>query len=461
MSGTESLSGLADAVAAITARGTDPLHLAAVLAWSVRPRRSADALRRQVRDQLDVMAPVTGGTSATGAPASAGPAARLAAVARDGVRSDDIDASRALVERWRSLGCRIALVGDPGYPVRLAAGWPDVDVPVWLIRRGTDAGSMPSVAIVGTRRPTTYGTGVAAWLAESVARIGIRVVSGGAVGIDAAAHRAALGTPGGTTVVLGCGHGVAYPRPHARTGGLFEQILDDDGELVGELFPEQPARPMAVRARNRIVAGLADAVVVVEGGERSGSLLTADAAAGLGRAVLAVPGDVRAPGSLAPHRLLREGATPCTEPADLLAAIQGIHVAASGEPSAASSASGGSSAASAAPGSAGATGSAAAAASRDERCGQPAAGDVPSPVSALPPAAVAVLQAAWPRAVSLEDLAGRSSVPVGALLAAVTRARLAGELAEDASGVRLRRAPAATRGRPTTPGHDGHTNNNT
>jgi DNA processing protein len=405
MSTTEPLSRLTDAVVPITAPGTDPFHLAAVLAWAVRPRRRADALRRQVRDRLDA----TG--SATGAGVTGTPAARLAAAATPAVRPADVDAARAIAERWRTLGCRIALVGDAGYPSRLAAGWPDADVPVWLIRRGTDAGQLATVAIVGTRRPTTYGTGVAAWLAEFVARIGIRVVSGGAVGIDAAAHRAALGTPGGTTVVLGCGHGVVYPRPHARPGGLFDQLLDDGGELVGELFPEQPAKPMAVRARNRIVAGLADAVVVVEGGQRSGALLTADAAAGLGRAVLAVPGDVRAPGSAAPHRLLREGASPCTEPADLLAAIQGLHAVPPSDP-------------------------------HDGGSGQRRAGADQEPASALPGAAVEVLRAAWPRAVALEDLAVRSGIAVGPLLAAVTRARLVGELAEDASGVRLRRAPA-------------------
>lgn len=436
MSTAAALSRLAPAVAPIAATGTDPGHLAAVLAWAVRPRRTTDALRRQVRDGpgLDPSAGMV--PAATGSQGSV-IAARLAAAARPALRADDIEAARAVARQWWTLGCRIALVGDAGYPSRLALGWPDVDVPVWLIRRGTDVGTRPAVAIVGTRRPTTYGTGIAAWLAEAVGRIGVRVISGGAVGIDAAAHRAALATPGGTTVVLGCGHGVTYPRPHARRGGLFEQILDDDGELVGELFPEQPARPVAVRARNRIVAGLADAVVVVEGGTRSGALLTADAAAGLGRPVLAVPGDVRAPGSVAPHRLLREGASPCTEPADVLAAIQGMDLSASAADRGAMPEHGSGQAALPATG----------------------LGDGPdarahlASISALPAAAATILRDAWPRAVTLEDLAVRSGIAVGPLLAAVTRARLAGELAEDASGVRLRRAPTAP---PDDPGHTSH-----
>src|SRR5690606_1664623 len=129
----------------------------------------------------------------------------------------------------------------------------------------------------------------------------------GAVGIDAAAHRAALESGGTTTVVLGCGHGVPYPRAHAVPGGLFDRVLDTGGALASELLPDEPPRAWQVRARNRLVAALVDVVVVVEGGARSGSLLTATAAADRGVTVMAVPGDVRAPGSVAPHRLLAEG----------------------------------------------------------------------------------------------------------------------------------------------------------
>jgi DNA processing protein len=212
------------------------------------------------------------------------------------------------------------LVGDPAYPSRLAEGWPDLDAPVLLAWRGEPPSTVgPGVAIVGARNATGYGTAVAELLATAVARAGGRVVSGGAVGIDAAAHAAALGLPGGTTVVLGCGHDVAYPVPHARRGGLFDRVLQDGGTLVSELLPEVTAHPGVIRARNRIVAGLAEVTIVVEGGGRSGALLTASAAADRGREVFAVPGDIMAPGSVAPLRLLAEGARACTGPADVLA----------------------------------------------------------------------------------------------------------------------------------------------
>jgi DNA processing protein len=275
-----------------------------------------------------------------------------------------------------------------------------VDAPAFLAWRGELPTDRTAVAIVGARQASGYGTGVAAWLAAAASNAQVTVVSGGALGIDAAAHEAALEGPGGTTVVLGCGHQVAYPRPHARGGGLFDRILDAGGALVSELLPWQPATPAHVRARNRVVAGLADAVVVVEGGGRSGALLTATAAAERGVPVLAVPGDVRAPGSVAPHRLLSEGAAPCTGPADVLEAVGGT-----------------------------------------TSVEQDVPGRVPCAVGPLPDDVTAVLVAAWPRPVRLDDLAARTGRSVGALLAATTRARVVGVLAEGPDGVRLRRAP--------------------
>ncbi|HEV2785846.1 MAG TPA: DNA-processing protein DprA, partial [Solirubrobacteraceae bacterium] len=212
----------------------------------------------------------------------------------------------------------------------------------------------------------------------------------------AAAHGAATGAAGGTAVVLGCGHAVAYPEAHSRGGGLFERVLDGGGWLVSELPPLARPHPANVLARNRIVAGLADAVVVVEGGERSGSLRTAACAAERGIPVLAVPGDVRAPGSAAPHQLLIDGAAPCTNPRDLLDALQ---VAAADSDAAA-----------------------------------------PAP-SVLPPRVRAILEAAWPRPVRPADLAREAQLEVARLLGAVTRARVAGEVAESLEGVRLTRAP--------------------
>jgi DNA processing protein len=373
----------------VAAPGTDPEALATILAWDVRPRRSLDALRRACRDRP---------TDPRGTPVDR----LLAVIGTTSPPADEVGVAATLAGAWAGAGVRVALIGDPAYPPRLAEGWPDTDGPTFLAWRGQPADDAPAVAIVGSRRATGYGLSIAAWLADAAARAGVRVVSGGALGIDAAAHGAACEQPGGTTVVLGCGHAVAYPREHARPGGLFDRVVDRGGTVLGELLPHEPPRAWQVRARNRIVAALADVVVVVEGGARSGALLTAGAAAERGRPVLAVPGDVRAAGSIAPHRLLSEGAGPCTGPADLLAALP--------------------------------------VAPRGERTG-PSAVQAAPPTSTLPAGVRQVLVEAWPRPVRLDELAARGGQSVPSLLAALTRARLAGELAEAADGVRLRRAP--------------------
>lgn len=421
------LRELRRAAARLVAPGTDPDRFLTLLLWSLPTGRHLDRLRRQVRDAVADPAlptlPLEGGPTdgqlgrggsggVTPGDAQAGhddgPAARLVAAAGAVPVTHAADVAQALAT-WQGLGVRVALVGDPCYPDRLAEGWPDTDGPAWLAWRGADPDDRSAVALVGSRRATGYGTGVTAWLADAAAAAGLRIVSGGAIGVDAAAHGAALGRPGGTTVVLGCGHAVAYPRPHAQPGALFDRILDAGGTIVSECLPGDPPRAHRIRARNRIVAALADVTVIVEGRVRSGSLLTASAALTRDRVVLAVPGDVRAPGSEAPHRLLAEGAAPCTGPADLLAAVR----AATG------------------------AGLSDAAASGSDGAG----GAVGVAASALPAAARRELEQAWPRPVRLPDLAQRSGVPVGALLAAVTRARVSGELVEGHDGLRLRDAP--------------------
>lgn len=370
----------------IAADGTDPGLVGELLAWAVRPRRGLEALRRVAGEAPHD--PERG-------------VAWLRSRVQTQIDDQDRAAARVVAQRWAGLACRVAVVGDAAYPVRLAEGWPSMSAPLWWVCRGEAAADLPHLAVVGARGATPYGRSVAAWLAEAVGDAGGRVVSGGAVGIDAAAHRAALATAGGTTVVLGCGHGVGYPRQHARSGGLFDGVLEQGGALAGELLPDEPPRPGAVRARNRIVAGAADVVVVVEGGARSGSLLTASAAAERGRTVLAVPGDVRAPGSVAPHRLLAEGAHPCSSPRDVLDAL-GLNGVPAPRPD----------------------------------------GVSPEP-DVLPVAVHTVLAAHWPRPVTVDDLAQASGLAVASLLAAVTRGELAGLLATDALGVRLRRRPAA------------------
>lgn len=366
----------------VVAEGSDPGLLARLVARSRMPGSSLPRLLERARHRGEAgEAPRDIPARLAGDP---GPAA--------------LEVALPVARTWEAFDVSVACAGDPAYPLRLWAGWPGTGGPLWLGARGSLAltADRPTVAIVGNRRATGYGVGVAAWLAESAAEAGVVVVSGGAVGIDAAAHRAAA--PSGRTVVaLGCGHDVAYPRAHAAPGGLFERILDAGGALVSEQLPGTAPRPHNVRARNRIVAGLADVVVVVEGGGTSGSLVTASEAAERGIPVMAVPGDVRAPGSAAPHRLLAEGAAPCCGPGDLLAAL-GTTVD---------------------PGDGGGAG------------------------TTLPAAVRGELARRWPRPVRREELAAAAGVETGPLLAALTRARVAGEVAESPDGVRLARAPDA------------------
>src|SRR5512133_1099543 len=166
------------------------------------------------------------------------------------------------------------------------------------------------VAIVGARHTDEYGAGLA--------RAGVSIVSGGARGVDAAAHEGALSAGGHTVAVLGTGVDVVYPAEHRD---LFERILAAGGALVSEQPDGTPGWKSNFPRRNRIISGMSDAVVVVRAGERSGALVTAAWARSQGVPVLAVPGDVRDPLSAGTLRLLREGARVAASAQDVLAAI--------------------------------------------------------------------------------------------------------------------------------------------
>jgi DNA processing protein len=179
------------------------------------------------------------------------------------------------------------------------------------------------VAIVGTRRASRVGREIAAELGFDLARAGLCVVSGLARGIDGAAHRGALdasrvasGVPGPLAVV-GSGLDVVYPAEHRD---LWEAVAAA-GAVVSELGPGTPPLPHHFPARNRLIAALAEVVVVVESAERGGSLVTARLALDLGRTVLAVPGSVRAPANRGTNLLLRDGASPVLDVSDVLGAL--------------------------------------------------------------------------------------------------------------------------------------------
>jgi DNA processing protein len=175
----------------------------------------------------------------------------------------------------------------------------------------------PSVAIVGARACSDYGAHVARSLARGLADAGVAVVSGLARGIDGWAHRGSIDAGGVTVAVLGCGVDRDYPRAHAS---LASEIAVA-GLVVSEYPPGVAPAPWRFPARNRIVAGLAAATVVVEARERSGALITADLALEEGREVLAVPGEITSALSEGANALLRLGATPVTSAADVLEAI--------------------------------------------------------------------------------------------------------------------------------------------
>ena len=185
--------------------------------------------------------------------------------------------------------------------------------------------NVPAIAVVGTRAPSPYGTEMAAALGRDLTIRGVLVVSGLALGIDATAQAAAIHAAQATqelatVAVLGCGPDVVYPRANAR---LREEVARR-GLLVSEFAWGVPARPWRFPARNRVMAGLSRAVVVVEGASRSGARITADYALELGREVLAVPGEAGRRLTEAPHDLLRNGAAVCESAADVVAAIAGV-----------------------------------------------------------------------------------------------------------------------------------------
>lgn len=178
--------------------------------------------------------------------------------------------------------------------------------------------AMPTVAIVGSRKPTRYGEEMAFRLASQLATAGVVVVSGLAVGIDGTAHKGALEASGRTVAVLGNGLPAIYP---ARHQGLARRIVEAGGAIISEYPSGMPALPHHFLERNRLVAGLSDAVLVIEAAERSGTLSTAAHALEQGRTVFALPGSVLSPLSAGCNNLIKQGAFPATSVDDILRAL--------------------------------------------------------------------------------------------------------------------------------------------
>ena len=206
-------------------------------------------------------------------------------------------------------------------------GWPEVvdqlgaGAPTQLYVRGrrplVELCAEPAVAIVGARRGSRQGEEFARMLGAGLGAAGVSVISGLALGIDAAAHDGALAAGGRTVAVLGCGIDRIYPR---RNAALGERIAVH-GAIVSEWGPGVEPAPWRFPVRNRLIAALARVTVVVEATRRSGALITADHALGLGRDVLAVPGSAWSPLGEGVNALLRAGATPATSLDDVLDAL--------------------------------------------------------------------------------------------------------------------------------------------
>jgi DNA processing protein len=232
----------------------------------------------------------------------------------------------AAIERARERGIDTLAWSEVAYPPALAA---IVDPPplLWVHGSADALAAQPVVAIVGARAASPYGLAVAERLAGDLAARGVMIVSGLARGVDSAAHRGALAGGGITVAVLGSGVDVIYPPEHAA----LAREIPDRGALVSEFVPGTPPNPFFFPQRNRIISGLARAVVVIEAGEKSGSLITARAALEQGRDVLAVPGNILTGRNRGAHGLLRDGAK-IVETADDI--LEELHLAANVNPSA-------------------------------------------------------------------------------------------------------------------------------
>jgi DNA processing protein len=228
------------------------------------------------------------------------------------LKTTPLDVGRRVAEDADRLGALILIPADELYPslVRHIADPP----PVLFILGNQSLLQRPAAAIVGSRDHSNYGAVVCRTLASAVAAGGVTVVSGMARGLDAVAHTAALDAGGSTIGVLGNGLGVIYPSANRM---LYERVARE-GLLVSEFPPGERPSAGSFPRRNRLISGLSRVTVVIEAAAGSGALITAGSALDQGREVMAVPGNITSAVSFGTNRLIRDGAAPLLEPADVL-----------------------------------------------------------------------------------------------------------------------------------------------
>lgn len=258
------------------------------LAPGIGPVRCGELLRGDIDEQL---------------------AAALVAQARATVAGERI---QRLLDWCARHDTALVTPADDVYPAVLAM-IPDPP-PVLFVRGDPGLLTRPQIAVVGARRASRRGLADAAWIADELTRAGLLVTSGLALGVDGAAHTAALDAGGWTVAVLGSGPDRIYPRRHLELAARVRQR----GALVTEFMPGMAPAPHHFPRRNRLISGLSLGVVVVEAAEHSGSLITARLAAAQGREVFAMPATARDPGGRGCHRLIREGARLLTSVDDVL-----------------------------------------------------------------------------------------------------------------------------------------------
>ena len=237
----------------------------------------------------------------------------LTAPQADKLDSTKLSEAQRILERCMRLGYTVLTPEDEAYPAPLRS-LSDLPTALYVCGDVSCICEQLVIAVVGSRHASMYSLDVARQISRDLARAGAVVVSGGALGVDSAAHTGALYAKGKTIAVLGCG----LNTPYLQKNAVLREEIAQNGALISEYPPDTPAKPANFPLRNRIISGLSSGVLVIEAGEKSGSLITARYASEQGRDVFGVPGDLTSMDYTGVNRLIRDGAKPVFSARDVL-----------------------------------------------------------------------------------------------------------------------------------------------